>query len=274
MKQENKQPGDQEREVPKESAKDVILKKHLTKYYFHKGRNVNDDDILPVSRIKPLMDEYAQLMGSQAGKEQGNDWSKIKVTFTDCWTIDERIPADGRWLANINHVASVAAPTKEEAFEQIIISIKFLIAHNSEIKLPASPSNQSPPTHTGVEGAANGYASQILIDALTDIKNWNGIIEEIWGDPGSRAIAAIREFHASKDAEGEVLELQKTIKLQHEAMVTAEQRGVEKGLEESRQEIIRLKVLISGQAYSIWKGCDSNLPFDEWNKLFISGNNL
>lgn len=41
-----------------------------------------------------------------------------------------------------------------------------------------------------------------------------------------------------------------------------------------RTEAARLKELLVGQAYSIWKGCESDLSFDEWNKLFISGNNL
>jgi hypothetical protein len=43
---------------------------------------------------------------------------------------------------------------------------------------------------------------------------------------------------------------------------------------ELEKEVERLKGLLAGQAYSIWKGCDSDLSFAEWNKLFISGNNL
>jgi len=41
-------------------TREEILQAHLVKYYHHKGRLVNDDDILPVSRIKPMMDEYIQ----------------------------------------------------------------------------------------------------------------------------------------------------------------------------------------------------------------------
>jgi len=43
------------------NIKDEILKKHISKYYYHKGRSVNNDDILPVSRILPLMDDYAKI---------------------------------------------------------------------------------------------------------------------------------------------------------------------------------------------------------------------
>ncbi|MEO6305955.1 MAG: hypothetical protein ABIP51_22605 [Bacteroidia bacterium] len=39
--------------------KEEIVKKHIAKYYHHKGRSVNNDDILPISRILPMMDEYA-----------------------------------------------------------------------------------------------------------------------------------------------------------------------------------------------------------------------
>lgn len=41
------------------NLKKELLKKHLEKYYYHKGREINNDDILPVSRILPLLDEYA-----------------------------------------------------------------------------------------------------------------------------------------------------------------------------------------------------------------------
>lgn len=40
-------------------SKTEILRKHIAKYYYHKGRVINNDDILPVSRIMPLLDEYA-----------------------------------------------------------------------------------------------------------------------------------------------------------------------------------------------------------------------
>ncbi len=40
--------------------KEEIVLKHLAKYYNRKGRTINNDDILPMSRILPMMDEYAQ----------------------------------------------------------------------------------------------------------------------------------------------------------------------------------------------------------------------
>ena len=41
-------------------TKEGILKEHCEKYYYHKGRQLNNDDILPVSRIIPAMQEYEQ----------------------------------------------------------------------------------------------------------------------------------------------------------------------------------------------------------------------
>ena len=45
-------------------------------------------------------------------------------------------------------------------------------------------------------------------------------------------------------------------------------------LEKQELEIERLKLLLSGQCYSIWKGCGSDLSFEVWKEKFISGNNL
>src|SRR5277367_5922344 len=45
---------------PQTEGKKEIVLKHLAKYYNRKGRTINNDDILPMSRILPMMDEYAQ----------------------------------------------------------------------------------------------------------------------------------------------------------------------------------------------------------------------
>lgn len=44
-----------------EEQKEKLIKKHLTKYYYHKDREIRKDDILPMSRILPMMDEYAEM---------------------------------------------------------------------------------------------------------------------------------------------------------------------------------------------------------------------
>lgn len=36
-----------------------IIRKHVAMYYRQEGRSVNMDDILPISRILPMIDEYA-----------------------------------------------------------------------------------------------------------------------------------------------------------------------------------------------------------------------
>lgn len=46
-------------------TKEEIAKEHLTQYYYHKGRGINLDDILPMSRILPMMEEYALPLKSE-----------------------------------------------------------------------------------------------------------------------------------------------------------------------------------------------------------------
>lgn len=49
-----------------ETKKEAILEKHLKKYYQHRGKILNNDDIMPVSRILPAMDEYASALKEEA----------------------------------------------------------------------------------------------------------------------------------------------------------------------------------------------------------------
>ncbi len=64
--------------------------------------------------------------------------NNIKVVFWDCWEIDKLIPEEARWMATINGLVGVVAPTKEKAFEEAMISLRVLIAHNSEYNPPAN----------------------------------------------------------------------------------------------------------------------------------------
>lgn len=61
-----------------EGNKDSYLKKHLARYYHHKGKTVSDDDILPVSRIKPLMDEYAAAMVKKQGAKASSPQTSMR----------------------------------------------------------------------------------------------------------------------------------------------------------------------------------------------------
>lgn len=70
--------------------KEEIVLKHLAKYYNRKGRIINNDDILPMSRILPMMDEYAQeyhKAQSPTQQQAGNEWSDEGINY-------ERFPND------------------------------------------------------------------------------------------------------------------------------------------------------------------------------------
>lgn len=49
---------------------------------------------------------------------------------------------------------------------------------------------------------------------------------------------------------------------------------LESDLADVKVEKLALKKLLIDQLYSIWKGCDTDLSFDEWRELFIANNNI
>lgn len=62
----------------------------------------------------------------------------LKITFNDCWEFDKLIPEEARWVAYIESIPGIAvqAPTKDEAFNEIMISLKVKIACDSNYQLP------------------------------------------------------------------------------------------------------------------------------------------
>lgn len=62
----------------------------------------------------------------------------LKITFEDCWEVDKLIPENVRWLAYIESMPGlvVAAPTKDKAFEEIMISLRVKAAYDSNYQLP------------------------------------------------------------------------------------------------------------------------------------------
>lgn len=62
----------------------------------------------------------------------------LKIEFTDCWEFDELIDADQRWLAVLHSIpgTAVTAPTKDKAFEEIMISLRVKAAYDSNYQLP------------------------------------------------------------------------------------------------------------------------------------------
>ena len=61
--------------------KEDILLGHIAKYYYHKGRRLNNDDILPVSRILPAMEEYANTKFLPAMKEKDGQLKELDKLY-------------------------------------------------------------------------------------------------------------------------------------------------------------------------------------------------
>ena len=58
----------------------------------------------------------------------------MKIIFTDCWEYDKNIPKSHRWVAELKDFRiSVTASTKKQAFEEVITSLRVLIAYHSGI---------------------------------------------------------------------------------------------------------------------------------------------
>jgi hypothetical protein len=62
----------------------------------------------------------------------------LKIGFVDCWEgIEEekRLPESDRWIATLEPLKIVVtAPTKEMAFEEVMISIRVLAMYANELK--------------------------------------------------------------------------------------------------------------------------------------------
>ena len=61
---------------------------------------------------------------------------------------------------------------------------------------------------------------------------------------------------------------------EHHAKLALKATGYEIKCEKLQEENTRLHSLILDNVYSIWKGCDSGLPFKEWKQKFLQGHNL
>lgn len=75
----------------------------------------------------------------EGGRKVDGDGNKglFAIAFTDCWEMDDRIDADQRWMAvNDRLKIVVTAPTKEQAFEEVLTSIRVMCAYESDFKLP------------------------------------------------------------------------------------------------------------------------------------------
>lgn len=72
----------------------------------------------------------------------------LKVEFMDCWEGNKDIPEDHRWLANLRPIAAVTAPTKEQAFEEVMKSIRVMAMYQSGIKPASGTSKEDEQTKT------------------------------------------------------------------------------------------------------------------------------
>ena len=111
-------------------TRDDILKKHVAKYYHHKGRNLNDDDILPLSRVKPILDEYSQLKVSEATapllervKELENElqsWKKTAEQAQDLWqSKDLTIEHLNKAISNLQSKLTEVSIERNELLEKL-----------------------------------------------------------------------------------------------------------------------------------------------------------
>lgn len=70
----------------------------------------------------------------------------LAIEFEDSWEFDDRIPESNRWLAILHSMPGivVVASTKDEAFNQIMISLKVKAAYDSKYLLPSLPTSGIP----------------------------------------------------------------------------------------------------------------------------------
>ena len=144
----------------------------------------------------PELDHYSYKIGfkdSYAATPAYKGDEPMKIVFTDLKSLDDNIPEDKRWMADIKGVAIVTADSKEKAFDEILKSLKVLLAYNSNHQLPTPTQPNS--VQEGEKEAVEGWIR--VEDRLPDFNTPVFVNCKIYG----RYIASynfIGEFNGEK----------------------------------------------------------------------------
>lgn len=107
--------------------------------YFEDTRKEVPPTLMKMSHAIIDVNRLAFISGFEYGQQQGG--GGLKITFTDCWEVDERINSEQRWMAHNDFLKiAVTAPTKEKVFEEFMTSLRVMIMFLSDYK-PESPAS-------------------------------------------------------------------------------------------------------------------------------------
>ena len=113
----------------------------------------------------PIPKEESAHLTPAASRQEGKGKKEQAVSFIefiDCWEdVEKDMPESDRWLAIYKPFGiALTAPTKEKAFEQVVISIKVLLAYKNKITPPpAYAEDESELWEEAKESLSNGLYS-------------------------------------------------------------------------------------------------------------------